>query len=637
MQKVKSITYTLVTFPLLLLKKIATYKRTLAYLFLTVTLLTTLFIGLLNYNPSEKFKSYLLKELSTSRETGFQASIAASWSRSGPAITATKLAISEWGSAIYPLALQLTTIWYDILCSIGPPMYVAVSNLNPLVYWAMVALTVVTVLLYLLRRECQRRKYFQRVSMAYERRTNATKRAWKRVSDGVKEKSVFAAKLLPHIVFVVVFLVLVWLSPTSIRNLLGDGQTIALFAVPLPLILSVRAILQPDYNETSTSSSAGTPSTTLAAATNTAATSAPSTSNVSATPSSSSSSGTVTPPQQQQRNRSSSSGATPTTIETTRKTWLSYWAMIATAYLIWSFPIVGATVIQRFEIFRLLLLAFVVWLQSPLTDGADLGLIILKKLLGRYVREVRTTVTPENSNFVLRMLVGFRIITDEQRIVFTEVVSDGSNVILLSLIFLVTPGFVTRVGCLLVGIGYPMYATVAAVTNHIPRAQKWWLIYWVAFVTFTMMHDFISIGFDWLPLWFHIRLCIIVWLQLPYFRGAEFLFLKIVSKWRNIQTSARRESMGNGSSGGSSGSVSGGSSGSVSRTPVVQGIPAVVDPGTPTVPSLPTSGDDTDSGIRRRGGGTSRRRDVTKKSTRRGLMTETTSDVLQEMKNSKKE
>ena len=60
---------------------------------------------------------------------------------------------------------------------------------------------------------------------------------WKRVSDGVKEKSVFAAKLLPHIVFVVVFLVLVWLSPTSIRNLLGDGQTIALFAVPLPLMI----------------------------------------------------------------------------------------------------------------------------------------------------------------------------------------------------------------------------------------------------------------------------------------------------------------------------------------------------------------------------------------------------------------
>ena len=41
--------------------------------------------------------------------------------------------------------------------------------------------------------------------------------------------------------------------------------------------------------------------------------------------------------------------------------------------------------------------------------------------------------------------------------------------ILLSLFFLVTPGFITKIGCLLVGIGYPMYATVAAVTNEIPR------------------------------------------------------------------------------------------------------------------------------------------------------------------------
>ena len=99
------------------------------------------------------------------------------------------------------------------------------------------------------------------------------------------------------------------------------------------------------------------------------------------------------------------------------------------------------------------------WLQVPLTNGADIGLSLLKRLIGRYVKVRKVVTNVQNSNFILRMLVGFRIITDEQRLVFTEVMSDGSNVILLSMIFLVTPGFVTEVGCLLVGTGYPIYAT----------------------------------------------------------------------------------------------------------------------------------------------------------------------------------
>ena len=103
--------------------------------------------------------------------------------------------------------------------------------------------------------------------------------------------------------------------------------------------------------------------------------------------------------------------------------------------------------------------SFVLWLQVPLTNGADIGLSLLKRLIGRYVKVRKVVTNVQNSNFILRMLVGFRIITDEQRLVFTEVMSDGSNVILLSMIFLVTPGFVTEVGCLLVGTGYPIYAT----------------------------------------------------------------------------------------------------------------------------------------------------------------------------------
>ena len=205
----------------------------------------------------------------------------------------------------------------------------------------------------------------------------------------------------------------------------------------------------------------------------------------------------------------------------------------------------------------------------------------------------------QNSNFILRMLVGFRVISDEQRILFTEVLSDGSNVILLSLIFLVTPGFVTQVGCLLVGSGYPIYATVASVTNKIPRAQKWWLMYWIVFVCFSLFHDFISVGFNWLPLWYHLRLITIVWLQLPYFRGAEWIFMSFLNKWKNINSEVQRDQQQqNGSGGGTllvgtppvgtDGINIGRSSGSSSSRN------SIVDPGTPSVPPLPSEGGEED-------------------------------------------
>ena len=132
---------------------------------------------------------------------------------------------------------------------------------------------------------------------------------------------------------------------------------------------------------------------------------------------------------------------------------------------------------------------------------------------------------------------------------------------------------------------------VASVTNDIPRAQKWWLMYWVVFVCFSLTHDFISVGFGWLPLWFHVRLVCIVWLQLPYFRGAEFIFMTTLNKWTSIGREAQREQQQQRQQQQQQG-------GQQAGTPTLPGsrrlrenvavvAAAVVDPGTPSVPPLP--------------------------------------------------
>ena len=359
-------------------------RKLVLYLCLTTSLITSLFIGLINYGPL-RLQTYIVQELKTARATGFQESMSESWQRTGPAITATGAAVSSWGKAAYPFSVHVMTVWYDVLVHIGPPMFLAVSNLNPLVYWVLVGISAIALVLFLLRRECQKRKVFERISMAYERKTNATRREWKKVSDSVRAKSVMAAKLLPHVLFVVLFALMVWLAPASVRAMLADGQTIALLAMPLPLLFSIRAVLKPDHlvvvdgggggsaggsgggsaggSGGTFSSFFGTPSF-AAAATPSSATPATST-----TPDPATGVSTLSPTVATATPTPTTSSSTPVATTTpaatrrpslvaeqTRKAWLSYWAMMATASLLWQFPILGTNVVQKFQLFRFMML-----------------------------------------------------------------------------------------------------------------------------------------------------------------------------------------------------------------------------------------------------------------------------------------
>ena len=379
METCKTVTKRIACVPCSCMYRICQYRRLVAWFLLTIISMTLTLISLLHFGPIN-FQTFVQQEFNSIRNNSLQTSMTESWQRTGPAIHATSEAVSAWGRASYPLALKMTTLWYDVLITIGPPFLIAVSNLNPLVYWVLVGLACVSVLLYLLRRECQRRKVYQQVSMAYERRTNAVRRGWKRIADGVREKSVFAASILPHLVFVLLFTASLWLAPDYVRAMLADGQTIALFALPLPLLLSVRAVLSPDTNEDvvtnmtatttpasahlgttspssangSTGSRSSTTTAAAAAATPTSAISsllAPLTSlsPFSSPFGSSSSSNTTTPTA---TTTTTTTPATTTTRSTqqpsssvrrARKAWLSYWAMVAMASLLWQFPVLGKT------------------------------------------------------------------------------------------------------------------------------------------------------------------------------------------------------------------------------------------------------------------------------------------------------
>jgi hypothetical protein len=143
-------------------------------------------------------------------------------------------------------------------------------------------------------------------------------------------------------------------------------------------------------------------------------------------------------------------------------------------------------------------------------------------------------INAEQSNLLLSFMVGIGVISQANKERLAEVVS-GSWIPLLALMFLFTPGFLTQIGTLLLGAGYPMYVSTHIVCQGRTRQaliQSFsWLSYWVVFVLFHHTHEFLSyVGCDILPLWYHGRLLATFWLILPYFRGYRVIYTRYLTK-----------------------------------------------------------------------------------------------------------
>ena len=84
------------------------------------------------------------------------------------------------------------------------------------------------------------------------------------------------------------------------------------------------------------------------------------------------------------------------------------------------------------------------------------------------VQEVQTgeidCTSREGQNRLLRLMVFLRIITQRQADLFVQVVQK-SGFVLLGTIFFVTPSFMTYRGCVLVGMAFPAYQAIGALTR----------------------------------------------------------------------------------------------------------------------------------------------------------------------------
>merc|ERR1711916_339960 len=76
----------------------------------------------------------------------------------------------------------------------------------------------------------------------------------------------------------------------------------------------------------------------------------------------------------------------------------------------------------------------------------------------------------------------------------------------------------------LVGFAYPAYASFKAIESPQTEDDCQWLTYWVVYSIFTLLEVVLDAVVSWIPFFYEIKLLFLLWLQLPQFQGALFLY-----------------------------------------------------------------------------------------------------------------
>jgi hypothetical protein len=222
---------------------------------------------------------------------------------------------------------------------------------------------------------------------------------------------------------------------------------------------------------------------------------------------------------------------------------LHFWAVFGVAWAVRAVarfftPALFEPLVDRLDTF---LFFFAVWLQLGLTRGADVLFPLLASALrqGHHLR-ANASAGAEQLNVFLRVLVSVGAVRAERAALIGSTLTE-SGVALVGLIFFVTPRSATFVGTLLTGCAVPVYLSVYAATPaSLSVTRHTWLSYWTAYAAVEAVYSYASARFDWVPLWYHCKLALILWLQVPYYRGASTLLDSGVAHYGSIVSLCRR-------------------------------------------------------------------------------------------------
>ncbi|CAK4366617.1 unnamed protein product [Aphanomyces euteiches] len=336
--------------------------------------------------------------------------------------------------------------------------------------------------------------YFRKAVLAWRRLKLKLKQAQRAVSQQVATKSKTAAMMLPHVAYVGSCYLVVTFSPKVVYDVLSHDLLFAWLSTFYPMYRSFRAV----------------------------------------------------------KTRRHTNQSADEFFERVLKLW-ALWSFYRTsvtcAGLFLAF--VPGFILPSMRPSTIYLNLFLNWIHS--LKGDQKLYAALTSYMHPYATQIQTVqaaaaANSESSNLVLRTLASLGVLSTNTANVLRDLRSQGPA--LFGLIFLVMPGFLTKVGCDLVGLAFPAYVVMGSLLSNERRTREWWVCYFTVVALFEYWCDAISGILAWIPLIYHAKLLALVWLQFPYFRGAQRIFdtafHSILIDPRRQETSMRRQESGDG-------------------------------------------------------------------------------------------
>ncbi|OVA14294.1 TB2/DP1/HVA22-related protein [Macleaya cordata] len=81
---------------------------------------------------------------------------------------------------------------------------------------------------------------------------------------------------------------------------------------------------------------------------------------------------------------------------------------------------------------------------------------------------------------------------------------------------------------------YPLYASIRAIESPSTLDDQQWLTYWILYSLITLFELSFWKFLAWVPFWPFLKLIICLWLVLPIFNGAAYIYENFVRKYVKI-------------------------------------------------------------------------------------------------------
>eukprot|EP01095_Lingulamoeba_sp_RSL-Kostka_P002384 TRINITY_DN13234_c0_g1_i1.p1 TRINITY_DN13234_c0_g1~~TRINITY_DN13234_c0_g1_i1.p1 ORF type:complete len:492 (-),score=77.07 TRINITY_DN13234_c0_g1_i1:26-1501(-) len=207
--------------------------------------------------------------------------------------------------------------------------------------------------------------------------------------------------------------------------------------------------------------------------------------------------------------------------------WIRYWISFSFLYFITNFVIIKEF-LDQLPYVDVIWFYYIIWTLLPITKGSMIITdYIILPILGKYFKiKIDPNNYSNNYNFILNILVTVKVVSPETRERLSDFMSNTGNIIIIGSIFFITPTVFTAIGCLLVSIAYPTYASIYCIQNYkyqsnpkyVLASINNWLNYWMVFASFTLLYKYIVSYVIWFPLFpfTHVELGLLICLQLPY-------------------------------------------------------------------------------------------------------------------------